>query len=112
VTVFTRHGALITKSIGSVIVRVLLAMLAEVNTLTVNWSWTLTMEFDGVTEMMKWADPIIKIKGINIIILLQLISNYLNYHYERQPGIKLINSIGNNKESYPNNISHKPTFTQ
>lgn len=35
-TVFTRHGALITKSIGSVIVRVLLAMLAEVNTLTVN----------------------------------------------------------------------------
>jgi hypothetical protein len=69
----TRQGVFSAKSVVRLIERVLEVIAAEVRIFIASWSLADTIEFDGVTEIIRWARPIIKNRAINIIILLQIL---------------------------------------
>lgn len=66
-----RQGEARVKSVVRLIDRVFEGIAVDVSIFMASWSLADTIEFYGVTEMIKWAPPIIKNRPINIIILLQ-----------------------------------------
>lgn len=71
VTELIWQGGERVKSVDNETARVLLLMFAVVSMRKVRESRAATVAVEGVVEMKRWLRAIIRIRGINIIILLQ-----------------------------------------